>query len=130
MALPKENPEVENQLEGFVSKPDEPAASAATQLDPLLNLLFDLKIIAGSKQQNPEPEADSSGKNGQAGTLGGSIDLLGISSPQPEEISPQQNPEPEADSSDNSQRKFHRSKIPSPKLTAATKTVKLGPSAG
>ncbi|MCC3462869.1 MAG: OmpA family protein [Microcoleus sp. PH2017_11_PCY_U_A] len=103
MALPKENPEVENQLEGFVSKPDEPAASAATQLDPLLNLLFDLKIIAGSKQQNPEPEADSSGKNGQAGTLGGSIDLLGISSPQPEEISPQQNPEPEADSSDTQQ---------------------------
>ncbi|WP_293155141.1 MULTISPECIES: OmpA family protein [unclassified Microcoleus] len=99
MALPKENPEVENQLEGFVSKPDESAASAATQLDPLLNLLFDLKIIAGSKQQNPESEADSSGKNGQAGALGGSIDLLSISSAQPEEIAAQQNPEPEAASS-------------------------------
>ncbi|MCC3600550.1 MULTISPECIES: OmpA family protein [unclassified Microcoleus] len=99
MALPKENPEVENQLEGFVSKPDESAASAATQLDPLLTLLFDLKIIAGSKQQNPESEADSSGKNGQAGALGGSIDLLSISSAQPEEIAAQQNPEPEAASS-------------------------------
>ncbi len=99
MALPKENPEVDNQLEGFVSKPDESAASAATQLDPLLNLLFDLKIIAGSKQQNPESEADSSGKNGQAGALGGSIDLLSISAAQPEEIAAQQNPEPEAGSS-------------------------------
>ena len=100
MALPKENPEVENQLEGFVStKPDESAASAATQLDPLLNLLFDLKIIAGSKQQNPDPEGDSSGKNGQAGALGGSIDLLSISSAQPEEIAAQQNPDPEGDSS-------------------------------
>ena len=49
MALPKENPEVENQLEGFVSQPDEPAAEAATQLEPLLNLLVELKIIADRK---------------------------------------------------------------------------------
>jgi outer membrane protein OmpA-like peptidoglycan-associated protein len=99
MALPKENPEVENQLEGFVSKPDESAASAATQLDPLLTLLFDLKIIASSKQQNPEPEPDSSSKNRQAGALGGSMDLLSISSAQPEEIAAQHNPEPKGDSS-------------------------------
>ncbi|MEG4318250.1 MULTISPECIES: OmpA family protein [unclassified Microcoleus] len=86
MALPKENPEVENQLEGFVSQPDESAADAATQLEPLLNLLVDLKIIAGSKQQNPEPEGDSSGKNGQAGALGGLMDLLGISEQEQQEI--------------------------------------------
>jgi outer membrane protein OmpA-like peptidoglycan-associated protein len=86
MALPKENPEVENQLEGFVSQPDESAADAATQLEPLLNLLVELKILAGSKQQNPEPEGDSSGKNGQAGALGGLMDLLGISEQEQQEI--------------------------------------------
>ena len=86
MALPKENPADENQLEGFVSQPDESAANAATQLEPFLNLLVDLKIIAGSKQQNPEPERDSSGENGQAGALGGLMDLLGISSAEQEEI--------------------------------------------
>jgi len=86
MALPKENPAGENQLEGFVSQPDESAADAATQLEPLLNLLVDLKIIAGSKQQNPEPERDNSSKNSQAGALGGLMDLLGISSAEQEEI--------------------------------------------
>ncbi|MEG4281974.1 OmpA family protein [Microcoleus sp. A006_D1] len=86
MALPKENPEVEDQLEGFVSQPDESAADAATQLEPLLNLLVDLKIIAGSKQQNPEPESHSSSNNNQAGALGGLMDLLGISSAEQEEI--------------------------------------------
>jgi len=44
MALPKENAAVENQSEGFVSKPDESAASAAAQLEPLLDLLVELKI--------------------------------------------------------------------------------------
>ncbi|WP_265236464.1 OmpA family protein [Lyngbya sp. CCAP 1446/10] len=100
MALPKENPEVENQLEGFVSQPDESAAHAATQLEPLLNLLLDLKIIAGSKQQNPESEADNSDNNNQAGALGGLMDLLSISSAEPEEITAQQNPESEGDSRD------------------------------
>ncbi len=104
MALPKENPEVENQLEGFVSQPDESAASAATQLEPLLNLLLDLKIIAGSKQQNPDPEADNSDKNNQAGALGGLMDLLSISSAEPEEITAQQNPESEGDSRDKNDR--------------------------
>ncbi|MEG3861522.1 OmpA family protein [Microcoleus sp. herbarium12] len=106
MALPKENPEVENQLEGFVSQPDESAAQAASQLEPLLNLLVDLKIIAGSKQQNPESEGDKSSKNGQAGALGGLMDLLTISSPQPEEIAAQQNPAPEGDRSDNNVQAF------------------------
>ncbi|MEG4046871.1 OmpA family protein [Microcoleus sp. Pol17_C1] len=86
MALPKENPADENELEGFVSQPDESAADAATQLEPLLNLLVDLKIFAGSNQQNAEPEDDSSGENNQAGALGGLMDLLGISEQAPEEV--------------------------------------------
>ncbi|MEG4218054.1 OmpA family protein [Microcoleus sp. Pol14C6] len=86
MALPKENPADENELEGFVSQSDESAADAATQLEPLLNLLVDLKIIAGSNQQNAEPEDDSSGENNQAGALGGLMDLLGISEQGPEEV--------------------------------------------
>ena len=86
MASSKENPADENELEGFVSQPDESAAEAVTQLEPLLNLLVDLKIIAGSKQQNPEPERDNSSKNNQAGALGGLMDLLGISSAEQEEI--------------------------------------------
>ncbi|MEG4277826.1 OmpA family protein [Microcoleus sp. MON1_C1] len=86
MALPKENPADENELEGFVSQPDESAADVATQLEPLLNLLVDLKIIAGSNQQNAEPEADSSQEKNQAGALGGLMDLLGISEQAPEEV--------------------------------------------
>ncbi|MEG4168818.1 MULTISPECIES: OmpA family protein [unclassified Microcoleus] len=86
MALPKENPADDNELEGFVSQPDESAADAATQLEPLLNLLADLKIFAGSNQQNAEPESDSSGDNNQAGALGGLMDLLGISEQAPEEV--------------------------------------------
>ncbi|MEG5019135.1 MULTISPECIES: OmpA family protein [unclassified Microcoleus] len=86
MALPKENPADENELEGFVSQPDESAAHAATQLEPLLNLLVDLKIIAGSNQQNADRETDSSDKNNQAGALGGLMDLLGISEQAPEEV--------------------------------------------
>ncbi len=104
MALPKENPADENELEGFVSQPDQSATDAATQLEPLLNLLFDLKIIAGSNQQNPEPEADNSDNNNQAGALGGLMDLLSISSAEPEEIAAQQNPESEGDSRDKNDR--------------------------
>ncbi|MEG4232570.1 OmpA family protein [Microcoleus sp. Pol11C3] len=86
MALPKENPADENELEGFVSQPDESAADAATQLEPLLNLLVDLKIFGGSNQQNAESEDDSSGEKNQAGALGGLMDLLGISEQAPEEV--------------------------------------------
>ena len=93
MALPKENPADENELEGFVSQPDESAADAAAQLEPLLNLLVELKIIAASNQQNPEPEADSSSENDRAGTLGGLMDLLGISSEKQEEVAPSCSPE-------------------------------------
>lgn len=93
MALPKENPADENELEGFVSQPDESAADAAAQLEPLLNLLVELKIIAGSNQQNLEPEADSSSENNQAGALGGLMDLLGISSEKQEEVAPSCSPE-------------------------------------
>ncbi|MEG4457949.1 OmpA family protein [Microcoleus sp. N9_A1] len=104
MALPKENPADENELEGFVSQPDESAADAATQLEPLLNLLVDLKIFAASKQQNADPEDDSSDENNQAGALGGLMDLLSISSAEPEEIAAQQNPESEGDSRDKNDR--------------------------
>src|SRR5919202_465471 len=93
MALPKENPADENELEGFVSQPDESAADAAAQLEPLLNLLVELKIIAASNQQNPEPEADSSSENDRAGALGGLMDLLGISSEKQEEVAPSCSPE-------------------------------------
>ncbi|MEG3959035.1 OmpA family protein [Microcoleus sp. herbarium2] len=93
MALPKENPADENELEGFVSQPDESAADAAAQLEPLVNLLVELKIIAASNQQNAEPEADSSSENNQAGALGGLMDLLGISSEKQEEVAPSCSPE-------------------------------------
>lgn len=93
MALPKENPADENELEGFVSQPDESAADAAAQLEPLLNLLVELKIIAASNQQNAEPEADSSSENDRAGALGGLMDLLGISSEKQEEVAPSCSPE-------------------------------------
>lgn len=93
MALPKENPADENELEGFVSQPDESAADAAAQLEPLLKLLVELKIIAGSNQQNAEPEADSSSENNQAGALGGLMDLLGISSEKQEEVAASCSPE-------------------------------------
>jgi len=93
MALPKENPADENELEGFVSQPDESAADVAAQLEPLVNLLVELKIIAASNQQNAEPEADSSSENNQAGALGGLMDLLGISSEKQEEVAPSCSPE-------------------------------------
>jgi outer membrane protein OmpA-like peptidoglycan-associated protein len=92
MALPKENPADENELEGFVSQPDESAADVAAQLEPLVNLLVELKIIAASNQQNPEPEADSSSENDRAGALGGLMDLLGISSEKQEEVAPSCSP--------------------------------------
>jgi len=92
MALPKENPADENELEGFVSQADESAADVAAQLEPLLNLLVELKIIAASNQQNAEPEADSSSENNQAGALGGLMDLLGISSEKQEEVAPSCSP--------------------------------------
>ena len=92
MALPKENPADENELEGFVSQPDESAADAAAQLEPLLNLLVELKIIAASNQQNAESEGDSSSENNQAGALGGLMDLLGISSEKQEEVAPNCSP--------------------------------------
>lgn len=88
MALPKENPADENELEGFVSQPDESAADAAAQLEPLLNLLVELKIIAASNQQNAELEGDSSDEKNQAGALAGLMDLLGISEQASEEVAP------------------------------------------
>ncbi|NJK65818.1 MAG: OmpA family protein [Microcoleus sp. SU_5_3] len=104
MALPKENPTVENQLEGFVSKPDESAASAASQLEPLLNLLLELKIVTGVDKKNPASKPDNSGEssseNGEAGILGGLNDLLGISEPVAVNVTPT-TPVPEPESSDD-----------------------------
>ena len=54
----------------------------------MLNLLVELKIIAVSNQQNPEPEADSSDEKNQAGAFGGLMDLLGISEQASEEVAP------------------------------------------
>ena len=99
MALPKEEPTVENQLEGFVSKPDSLTASAATDLEPLLNLLIELKIVAGSDWQNPVSEPDSIAQNPQAQVRGGLNDLLASY----EEVAASVKPEtlaPEPDSSD------------------------------
>ncbi|MEG5001025.1 OmpA family protein [Microcoleus sp. B4-D4] len=109
MALPKENPAGENQLEGFVSQPDDSAASAATQLEPFLNLLLDLKIIADSNQQNSDRESDSNSENDRAGALDGLMDLLPISSAEAEEItttapSNTQSPQSEADSNSKNHR--------------------------
>lgn len=127
MALPKEEPTVENQLEGFVSKPDELAESAAAHLEPLLNLLVELKIVAGSDRHfaGSEParsdenaptqvfgigagsdrpkaksEPDRSDENAQPQVFGDSNDLLASS----EEVAPTVRPEtlaPEPDSRDD-----------------------------
>jgi outer membrane protein OmpA-like peptidoglycan-associated protein len=99
MALPKEEPTVENQLEGFVSKPDSLTASAAIDLEPLLNLLIELKIVPGSDWQNPVSEPDSIAQNPQAQVRGGLNDLLASY----EEVAASVKPEtlaPEPDSSD------------------------------
>lgn len=105
MALPKENPTVENQLEGFVSKPDESAANAASQLEPLLNLLLELNIVTGVDKKNPASKPDnsseSSSENAKAGTLGGLNDLLGISEPVAVNITPQTPPDPEPEPSNS-----------------------------
>ncbi|MFB8797222.1 MAG: OmpA family protein [Microcoleus sp.] len=99
MALPKEEPTVENQLEGFVSKPDSLTARVSTDIEPLLNLLIELKIVAGSDWQNAESEPDSIAQNPQAQVLGGLNDLLASY----EEVAASVKPEtlaPEPDSSD------------------------------
>ena len=98
MALPKEKPTVENQLEGFVSKPDSLTASAAIDLEPLLNLLIELKIVAGSDWQNAESEPDSSDQNPQAAVRGGLNDLLASY----EEVAASVKPETLAPSPDSS----------------------------
>jgi outer membrane protein OmpA-like peptidoglycan-associated protein len=104
MDLPKENPIVENQLEGFVSKPEESAVNAASQLEPLLNLLLELKIVTGVDKKNPASKPDnsseSSSENSEAGILGGLNDLLGISEPVVVNVTPQTPPDPEPESSD------------------------------
>jgi hypothetical protein len=104
MDLPKENPIVENQLEGFVSKPEESAVNAASQLEPLLNLLLELKIVTGVDKKNPaskhDSSSESSSENGEAGILGGLNDLLGISEAVEVNITPQ-TPVSESKSSDS-----------------------------
>lgn len=79
MTSQKGNPADQNELEGSISKPDKSAGDAANQLEPLVNLLLELNIIAGSNRPNPESEQDSSDENAQTVLLGGLQDLLGIS---------------------------------------------------
>ena len=89
MTSQKGNPADENELEGSISKPDKSAGDAAAQLEPLVNLLVELKIIAGSDQQNAASEQDSSDENAQTSLLGGLKDLLGMS----EEVAASAKPE-------------------------------------
>lgn len=87
MALPKENPPIDdrsdNRLsdrpEGFVSDPDEPAAGAASQLEPLLNLLAELNLVSGQNPQTKAPPTDNSNDKVQAETLDGPNDRSAIS---------------------------------------------------
>ena len=78
MTSQKENPADKNELEGFVSKPDK-SGDAAAQLEPLVNLLVDLQIIAGSGRKNAESEQHSSDDNDRTALLGGLKDSLGMS---------------------------------------------------
>ncbi len=79
MTSQKGNPADQNELEGSISKPDKSAGDAANQLEPLVNLLLELNIIAGSNRPNPELEPDNSDEKAQTALLGGLPDLLGIS---------------------------------------------------
>lgn len=100
MTSQKENPADEHELEGWISKPDESADDKTAQLEPLVTLLVELNIIAGSNRQNPESEPDSSDEDDRTDELlGGLKDLLGIS----EEVEASAKPETfeaEADSGD------------------------------
>ena len=89
MTSQKGNPPDENELEGSISKPDKSAGDAAAQLEPLVNLLVELKIIAGSDRQNTASEQESSDENALTSPLGGLKDLLGIS----EEVAASAKPE-------------------------------------
>ncbi|MEZ2233187.1 OmpA family protein [Microcoleus sp.] len=99
MTSQKENPADEHELQGWISKPDESADDETAQLEPLVHLLVELKIIAGSNRQNPESELDSSDRDDRTQLLGGLKDLLGMS----EEVEASAKPETfegEADSGD------------------------------
>ncbi|MCU0545254.1 MAG: OmpA family protein [Oscillatoriaceae cyanobacterium Prado104] len=87
MDLPKENPPIDDGSEkefsdpfdGFVSQPDEPAAGAASGLEPLLNLLAELNLVGGQNPQTKAPPTDNSNDKVQAETLGGPNDRSAIS---------------------------------------------------
>lgn len=99
MTSQKENPADQNKLEGSISKPDKSADNEAAQLEPLINLLVELQILAGSDWQNAELEPESSDENAQTALLGGLKDLLGMS----EEVAASAKPEAfdgESDSGD------------------------------
>ncbi|MEZ2238522.1 OmpA family protein [Microcoleus sp.] len=99
MTSQKENPADEHELQGWISKPDESADDETAQLEPLVDLLVELKIIAGLNRQNPESEPDSSDRDDRTQLLGGLKDLLGMS----EEVEASAKPETfegEADSGD------------------------------
>lgn len=84
MALPKENPPIDDRLtnrsEGFVSAPDEYAApEAESQLETLLNLLAELNLVSGRNPQTGAPATDNNDAKVQAESLGGSKDRSAIS---------------------------------------------------
>jgi outer membrane protein OmpA-like peptidoglycan-associated protein len=84
MALPKENPPIDDRLtnrsEGFVSGPDESATpEAESQLETLLNLLAELNLVTGRNPQTGSPAAENSDAKLQAETLGGSEESSAIS---------------------------------------------------
>ncbi|MFM9264288.1 OmpA family protein [Tychonema sp. BBK16] len=99
MTSQKEDPADQHKLEGSISKPDKSADNEAAQLEPLINLLVELQILAGSDWQNAELEPESSDENAQTAPLGGLKDLLGMS----EEVAASAKPEAfdgESDSGD------------------------------
>lgn len=89
MTSQKENPADKNKLEGSISQPDKSADNEAAQLEPLVNLLVELQILAGSDLQNAELEPDNSDEKAQTALLGGLKDLLGMS----EEVAASAKPE-------------------------------------
>jgi flagellar motor protein MotB len=97
MTSQKENPADKNELEGLISQPDKSAGDAAAQLEPLVNLLIQLKILAGSDLQNAELEPESSDEKAQTALLGGFKDLLGMS----EEVAASAKPETSDGESDS-----------------------------
>ncbi|MGL5058951.1 MAG: hypothetical protein ACRC62_03130, partial [Microcoleus sp.] len=83
MDLPKENPPIDDRFSGqsedrsqrSVSGPDESDASAASQLEALVNLLAELNLVGGRKPQTKVAATDRSDAPVQAASLDGPKNL-------------------------------------------------------